>query len=150
MPRTAVTSKDLYETIVNAPVAGDSPGLYGIVGASNPDFFNGFVPIFRDIGSRRLHRAQFVDAARHQRALLAVPLPVVAEPCKRHGKRGRSELGVLPARAVVRGDFHSFNGTRAGPREARDFVEAGTGELLAAGRIRDNGFRSDLVRQRGD
>src|ERR1700684_3085165 len=84
IPRNAGTRRNLGKPIVNAPVARDRPRLNGIVGPSNPDSFNGFVPVFRHVGPRRLNRAQFVRAARHQRTLFSVPPPVVAESSVRH------------------------------------------------------------------
>src|SRR5271169_1625130 len=115
MPVIAVTRKSLGKPIVNAPVAGDPPRLNGIFGPSNSDFFKGFVPVFRDVGPRGLNRAQFVRAARHQRTLFSVPLPVVAKSRVRHWIRWCSKVGILPAQTAVGGYLHTAYGTRAGP-----------------------------------
>src|SRR5438477_345792 len=79
-----VTMRSLGKPIVNAPVACNLPWLNAIVGPLNTDFIQGFIPVLRDIGSRWLNRAQFVSAARHQRALFSIPLPVVTKSGMRH------------------------------------------------------------------
>ena len=55
---------------------------------------SGSFQIFRNVRARRLDRAKFVGAARHQHALFTVPVPVEPESCMRHRIRGRPKLGI--------------------------------------------------------
>ena len=59
--------------------------------------------------TRRLHLAQFVRAARQQRALFPVPPPVEAKAGMRHAIGGRPQLSVLPFLSAVGGYFHPLN-----------------------------------------
>src|ERR1051326_5912409 len=148
---TAAIGRTLGQAIEHAPVARDLPGLNAVVGALHPEvFIQGLVPVFSDFGARGLNRTQVVGAARHQDALFSVPLPGIAEARVRHGQRGRAKLGVLPGLAGIEGDLNAADRSRAGPRQSGDFVDAGAGELLSAGRKSVYGFRTDHVGQSGD
>src|SRR5438094_807731 len=142
-----ISGRSLRKPIQHAPVARDLPRLHRVVVAAYPRFFRRVVPVRRDLGARRLHRAQFIGAARHEDTFFAVPLPVEPEACVSHGIRRRSKLGILPVLPAVSGDLHFANRTCAGPREATDFVESGTGQPLSARWEGDHRLRSNLERQ---
>src|ERR1700730_12844588 len=113
MPRIVATRRSLGKPIGNAPVARNLPRLNGIVGALNPQLVvQGLVPVFGDVGSRWLNRAQFVRAARHEHTLFSVPLPVEAKPGMSHGIGRRPQVGVLPAPAAVEGYLDAADGAR--------------------------------------
>src|SRR5690349_15836463 len=98
----AVTRRSLGKPIVNAPVGCNAPRLNGIVGASNLELpVQGFVPILRDLGSRRLHCPDFVRAARHQHTLFPVPVPMEAKSSMRHSIGGRPKISILPTLATI-------------------------------------------------
>src|SRR5262249_14377862 len=97
----------LRKSIANAPIAGDPPRQNGVVGSWRAEIFlQGFVPILGSLGARRLHRAEFVGAARLELALFPVPLPVETKASVRHGIRRGAKLRVLPRLAAIAGNFH--------------------------------------------
>src|SRR4029077_10076805 len=67
----------------------------------------------------------------------------------RHWMGRPANLSILPAPAAVGGYLHFANGAPPGPRQARDFVEPTTEQLLSPGRKRYDRFRSNLDGQRG-
>src|SRR6516164_7249476 len=122
--RMAATRRDLGKPIVNAPVASDPPRLNGIVGASNPEIVvQGFVPVFGDVGSSWLNRAQFVGAARHEHTGFSVPLPMEAKSGMRHWVGRRPKVGMVPAFAAIERYLDAADSAATRPRQAGDFVK---------------------------
>src|SRR5215831_18163113 len=106
MMSTTGARRSLCKAIVNAPIARNSPRLHAVVGARHTEILvQRFVPVFCNFGAGGLDRPQLVRAARHEDALLSVPIPVVAEAGMRHGKRRRPKVCILPVPAAVRRDF---------------------------------------------
>jgi len=130
-------------------IAGDSPRKNAVVGARYLGrVIEGFIPVFADVGSRRLNGAQLVGAAGHEDALLPVPFPIKAKPGMRHGIRRRPEFRGLPGLSAVGGYLHTSNSASARPCQTRDLVEPGAEQLLLSGRKRDDRFRSKLRAER--
>src|SRR2546427_9266796 len=76
--------------IVHAPIGHDSPHLNRVVRAFDVEVWRqGLVPELRDLRPCWLHRTEFVRAARHDLALLAVPRPRQREPRGRHAMTSR-------------------------------------------------------------
>ena len=67
-----------------------------------------------------------------------------------HALRRPLDLGLVPTLATVGGHFHQLDFAAAGPGQAADLVEAAAGQLLSAGRERDDRLGPDLVVQRRD
>src|ERR1043166_6454473 len=103
---TTISGRSLREAIQHAPVARHLPRLHGVVVAADARSLGRVVPVPPDFGSRRLHGAEFIGAARHEHTLGAVPVPVEPEARVRHSIGGRRDLRVVPALAAVGGDVH--------------------------------------------
>src|SRR5215475_2055418 len=102
---TIVAETTLRQAIAHAPIAQNPPWQDGVVVAGDAEArVERLVPELRGFGARRLHGAQFVGTARHEHALLAVPLPVHAEPRVRDAKDGRLHLRLVPRLPAVSGD----------------------------------------------
>src|SRR5262245_13051828 len=113
------------EAIGDAPIAGDVPRHDGVVQARDAErLVERFVEVLGDLGARRLHRTEFVRAARHDDGLGAVPVPRKAEPRERHALWRAFELRHLPALAVVGRHLDLADGAAAGPGQPADLVEA--------------------------
>src|SRR5919202_1486706 len=135
--------------IVHAPIARDSPGLNRVVQSRRAErLIQRLVEEPGDLCARRLHRTQFVRAARKELGLVSVPVPLIRESRMRHPLRRSLDLGIVPALAAVCGHFHLANGSATGPCQASDLVETAARQLLSRGRERDNRFGSDLESQR--
>src|SRR5262249_22626396 len=148
-PSSNTNDRTLSDRIVNAPIARDSPRLNGIVVAWHVER-----PIRRrveelgDLGSCRLHLAQFVRAARKDLGFSSIPIPVESELGMRHAIGRPVNLGIFPALAAVGGDLHLANSPATGPGQAANLVESLARQLLSPRRIGDDRLRSDLVRER--
>src|SRR6187401_1275885 len=148
---TNANGRILREPIGHAPVARDVPRLNTVVQPGHAEsLIVGFVPVLGDLSACRLDLPQFVGAAREELCLVAVPIPLIAEPGKGHALRRAFELGFVPFLPAVGGHLHQFDGAAAGPRQPADLVEALAGQPLFAGRERDDGLRPDLVLERCD
>src|SRR4029453_4626302 len=101
-----------------------------------------------DLLSQRLHLPDLVGGARKNLGRVSVPSPLVAEPDVRHALRRRLELGAVPLLPAIGGDLDGLNGAPAGPGQPADLVESLAGQLLPAGRVRDDRLWSDLFAER--
>src|SRR5262245_58454246 len=73
MSDTNANGRILCEPIGHAPVARDVPRLNAVVQPGHAEcLIVRFVPVFGDLGARRLHRTQFVGAARKNLCLVSV------------------------------------------------------------------------------
>src|SRR5262245_17764368 len=72
---SSTSGSNLRESIGHAPVTRDLPRLNRVVVAAHAFTARSIVEELAGLLAGRLHRAEFVDAPRHQHALLAVPLP---------------------------------------------------------------------------
>src|SRR5438445_5633482 len=137
--------------IGHAPVAGDPPRLNSVVESGHAERgIQGLVPVLGDLCARRLNLTQFVRAARKELGLLPVPIPLMAETGMGHALWRSLELSVVPVLAGVGGHLHLLDSAATGPGQAADLVEAAAGQLLSAGRERDDRLGPDLVRERSD
>src|SRR5947208_2328192 len=83
-------------------------------------------------------------AARKNLGRVSIPSPLIAEPDVRHALWCRLELGEVPLLPAIGGYLHGSNGAPAGPGQPADLVESAAGQLLSAGRVRDDRLGSDL------
>src|SRR5678815_483947 len=132
---TTANARILCEPIRHAPVARDAPRLNAVVQPGHAEcLIVRFVPVFGDLGTRRLRLTDFVGAARQDLCLVSVPIPLIAETGKGHALRRALELGLVPFLPAVGRDLDQFDRTAARPRQPADFVEALARQLLCAGR----------------
>src|SRR2546425_3812270 len=137
--------------IVHAPITGDPPRLNAVVQTRHAECgIEGLVPVLSDLCSRRLNLTDFVRAARLELGLLSVPIPHIAEPSMCHSICSPFDLCVVPALAAVGGHLHLLDSAATGPGQPADLVEAAAGQLLCAGRERDDRFGPDLKPQCSD
>jgi hypothetical protein len=66
----------------------------------------------------------------------------------RHALWSRRELGEVPRLAAIDRYLHGLDGAPAGPGQPADLVESFAGQLLSAGRVRDDRLGSDLEAER--
>src|SRR5947209_7387674 len=139
---TIVTS--LSEPIGHAPVLGNPPRHNAVVEPRHSvSSLKRHVPVLGDLLSRRLHLPDLVGGARKNLGLVAIPIPLIAEPGVRHALWGALELGAVPRPPAIGGYLHETNGAPAGPRQPADLVESASGQLLRAGRVSDDRLGSD-------
>src|SRR5688572_8416320 len=132
------------EAIGDAPIAGDVPRHDGVVQTRDAErLVERFVEVLGDLGARRLHRPEFVRAARHDDGLRTVPVPGKAEAGERHALSRAFDLRHLPALAVVGRHLDLADGAASGPGQPADLVEAAAAQLLAAGGVGDHRLWSD-------
>src|SRR6516225_6661921 len=108
----------------------------------------GHAPVLGDLLSQRLHLPDLVGGARKNLGRVSIPSPLIAEPDVRHGLWCRLELGEVPLLPAIGGYLHGTNGAPAGPGQPADLVESAAGQLLSAGRVRDDRLGSDLFAER--
>src|SRR6266478_8379002 len=139
----------LSEPIGHTSVPGDLPRHHAVVQAGHSVIsLERHVPVFGDLLSRRLHLPDLVGAARENLGLVSIPIPRIAEPGVRHALRSSLDLGAVPLPPAIGGYLHGTNGAPAGPCQAADLVESAAGQLLSAGRVRDDRLGSDLFAER--
>src|SRR5207247_10683563 len=131
------SGRTLSIPIGHAPVAGDPPGLNGVVQSRHGERgIQGLVPVLGDLCARRLNLAQFVRAARKELGLLPVPIPLIAETGMGHALWGSLELSVVPVVAGVRGQLPLLDCAATGPGQTAALVVAGAAPLLSGSRAR--------------
>src|SRR6266850_2178738 len=149
LPRSSRIVTSLSEPIGHLPVLGDLPGHDAVV---EPRYsvisLDRHVPPLGDLLSQRLHLPDLVGGARQDLGRVAIPIPGIAEPHVRHAMCGPLELGEVPLFPAIGGYFHGLDGAGAGPGQPGDLVEAFAGQLLCAGRVRDDRLGSDLFAER--
>src|SRR6516162_3546627 len=139
----------LSEPIGHAPVLGDLPGHNAVVEPGHSVIsLHRHVPPLGDLLSQRLHLPDLVGGARKNLGRVSIPSPRIAEPDVRHALWCRLELGEVPLLPAVGGYLHGTNGAPAGPGQPADLVESAAGQLLSAGRVRDDRLGSDLFAER--
>src|SRR5215467_14518262 len=149
LPRSSRIVTSLSEPIGHAPVLGDPPRHDAVVQPRHPVIsFKRHVPVLGDLLSRRLLLPDLVGAARKNLGLVSIPIPLIAKPGVRHTLWGPLELGAVPLPPAIGGYLHGTNGAPAGPGQPADLVESGAGQLLSAGRVRDDRLGSDLEAER--
>src|SRR5262245_60199252 len=118
-PMSITNPRTLSMPIGHAPVARDFPGLNGVVQPRHAErFIERLVPVLGDLFSRRLHRTQFVRAARLELGFPSVPIPLITEPSVRHSLRRSLDLSVVPVLAAVGGHLHLLDGVATCPGQA--------------------------------
>src|SRR6266850_1104260 len=149
LPRSSKIAASLSEPIGHAPVLGDLPGHNTVVEPGHSVIsLHRHVPPLGNLLSQRLHLPDLVGGARKNLGLVSIPIPVIAEPDVRHALWSPLELGEVPFLPAIGGYFHGLNGAPAGPGQPADFVESTAGQLLSAGRVRDDRLGSDLFAER--
>src|SRR6516165_204803 len=149
LPRSSTITTSLSEPIRHTPVLGDPPRHNAVVQPRHSVIsIKRHVPVLGDLLSRRLHLPDLVDAARKNLGLVSIPIPLIAEPGVRHALCSRLDLGGVPLPPAIGGDLDSTDGAPAGPRQPADLVESAAGQLLSAGRVRDDRLGSDLEAER--
>src|SRR6476469_3375230 len=154
LPRspTLVSSRvatSLSEPIGHAPVLGDLPGHNAVVEPGHSVIsLHRHVPPLGALLSQRLHLPDLVGGARKNLGRVSIPSPLIAEPDVRHALWCRLELGEVPLLPAIGGYLHGTNGAPAGPGQPADLVESAAGQLLSAGRVRDDRLGSDLFAER--
>src|SRR6266566_6847947 len=149
LARSNAIVTSLSEPIGHTPVPGDPPRHYAVVQTGHSVIsIERHVPVLGDLLSRRLHLPDLVGAARKNLGLVSIPSPRIAEPCVRHALWSRFDLGAVPLPPAIGGYLHGTNGAPAGPGQPADLVESAAGQLLSAGRVRDDRLRSDLFAER--
>src|SRR5215470_8670098 len=149
LPRSSTIATSLSEPIGHAPVLGDPPRHDAVVQPRHSVIsFKRHVPVLGDLLSRRLHLPDLVCAARKNLGLISIPIPRIAEPGVRHALWSPLDLGTVPRPPAIGGYLHGTNGAPAGPGQPLDLVESATGQLLSAGRVRDDRLGSDLEAER--
>src|SRR5215468_3266821 len=139
----------LREPIGHLPVLGDLPGHNAVVEPGHSVIsLRRHVPPLGDLLSQRLHLPDLVGGARKNLGRASIPSPLIAEPDVRHALWCRLELGEVPLLPAIGGYLHGTNGAPAGPGQPADLVESAAGQLLSAGRVRDDRLGSDLFTER--
>src|SRR3984893_16614262 len=145
LPRSSRTVTSLSEPIGHAPVLGDLPGHNAVVEPGHSVIsLHRHVPPLGDLLSQRLHLPDLVGGARKNLGRVSIPSPLIAEPDVRHALWCRLGLGEVPLLPAIGGYIHGPNGAPAGPGQPADLVESAAGQLLSAGRVRDDRLGSDL------
>src|SRR5262245_65958623 len=97
MSSTNANGRILCEPIGHAPVARDMPRLNAVVQPGHAEcLIVRFVPVFSDLGARRLRLTDFVGAARHDLCLVFVPIPLIAEKGKGHALLSYLDVCFVP------------------------------------------------------
>src|SRR5258705_5973455 len=149
LPRTSRIVTSLSEPIGHAPVLGDLPGHNAVVEPGHSVIsLHRHLPPLGDLLSQRLHLPDLVGGARKNLGRVSIPSPRIAEPDVRHALWCRLELGEVPLLPAIGGYLNGTNGAPAGPGQPADLVESAAGQLLSAGRVRDDRLRSDLFAER--
>src|SRR5438132_1847383 len=149
LPRSSRIVTSLREPIGRAAVPGDLPGHNAVVAPGHSVIsLPRHVPPLGDLLSQRLHLPDLVGGARKNLGRVSIPSPLIAEPDVRHALWCRLELGEVPLLPAIGGYLHGTNGAAAGPGQTADLVESAAGQLLSAGRVRDDRLGSDLEAER--
>src|SRR5471032_464 len=150
LPRSNAIATNLSESIGHSPISVYPPGHHAVVQPRHSVVsIKRHVPVFGDLLSRRLLLPDLVGAAGNDLGFVAIPMPRITEPCVRHALRRRLDLGAVPLPPAIGGHLHVTNGAPAGPGQPADLVKSAAGQLLSAGRFRDDRFGSDLEAERG-
>src|SRR5215471_19210629 len=137
--------KSLRDAIGHAPIRSDLPWHNSVIRTWDTMvviIIGCHVHDFRVLCARRLNLTQFVYTTGLELTRLSVPFPVQAKTGMRHRVDFTSKFRFFPGLAAVGGYFHLLNLAVARPSQAGNLVEPGTGQLLSAGRRRDDRFRS--------
>src|SRR6202521_531670 len=122
--------------ILDAPVRIHFPGLNRIEVAGNRSRLDEKVrldfPEFRQLNDRRLPLAYFIRAAGLKDGFLAIPIPAKSESHVRLRIDRTLNFRLAPRLAIVRRNFDRLDNSSAGPRQAANFIEAGTIQFLSA------------------
>src|SRR5262245_6728501 len=148
-PRGNAIVTSLSEPIGHAPVLGDLPRHDAVVEPGHSVIsLHRHLPPPGDLLSQRLHLPDPVGGTRKNLGRVSIPGPLIAEPHARHAFWSRLALGGLPRRPAIVGDLAGLNGPSAGPSQPADLLQSFTGQLLSAGRVRDDRLGSDLFAER--
>src|SRR5215471_2550462 len=149
LARSTKITTSLSEPIGHAPVLGNPPRHNAVVQPRHSVIsLKRHVPVLGDLLSRRLLLPDLVGAARKNLGLVSIPIPLIAKPGVRHALCSPLDLGAVPLPPAIGGYLHGTNGAPAGPGQPADLVESAAGQLLSAGRVRDDRLGSDLEAER--